>query len=144
MCTAFAKVVFFSFSINRSQFFPFLFVTTYERLFLSKQRIGVSACFRFGLTLLKLRSLKRVTKQNIFKKIPNNSKWPCQKVPCILSSFLQIEANTNNFQEAYSRLPVTRTLYNSNLPLTRSNFHFSSDHFLHNCTLDNSNFFQFP
>ena len=39
----------------------------------------------------------------------------------------------------YSRLPVTRTLYNSNLPLTRSNFYFPSDHFLYNFTLDNSN-----
>ena len=39
----------------------------------------------------------------------------------------------------YSRLPVTRTLYNSNLPLTRSNFQFLSDHFPHNFTLDNSN-----
>ena len=49
----------------------------------------------------------------------------------------------------YSRLPVTRTLYNSNLPLTRSNFHFPSEHFLYNFTLensrtpDNSNFFLF-
>ena len=29
----------------------------------------------------------------------------------------------------YSRLPVTQTLYNSNLPLTRSNFHFPSENF---------------
>ena len=41
-------------------------------------------------------------------------------------------------------------LYNSNLSLTRSNFHFPSDHFLYNFTLDNSNsrlnsnFFLFP
>ena len=41
--------------------------------------------------------------------------------------------------ELYSRLPVTRTLYNSNLPLTQSNFHFPSDHFLYNFNLDNSN-----
>ena len=39
----------------------------------------------------------------------------------------------------YSRIPVTRTLYNSNLPLTRSNLHFPSDRFLYNFTLDNSN-----
>ena len=44
----------------------------------------------------------------------------------------------------YSRLPVTRTLYNSNLPLTRSNFHFPLDHFLYNFTLNNSNFSLFP
>ena len=31
------------------------------------------------------------------------------------------------------------TLGNSNLPLTRSNFFFPSDHFSHNFTLDNSN-----
>ena len=43
----------------------------------------------------------------------------------------------------YSRLPATRTLYNSNLPLTQSNFHFPSDHFLYNFTLDNSNIFLF-
>ena len=36
-----------------------------------------------------------------------------------------------------SRLPVTRTFYNSNLPLTRSNFCFPSDHFPYNFTLDN-------
>ena len=41
----------------------------------------------------------------------------------------------------YSRIPVTWTLYKSNLPLTRSNFQFSSDHFPHNLTPDNSNFF---
>ena len=35
-------------------------------------------------------------------------------------------------------------LYNSNLPLTQSNFHFPSDHFLHNFTLNNSNVFLFP
>ena len=34
---------------------------------------------------------------------------------------------------------VTRTLDNSNLPLTRSNFRFPSGHFLHNFTFDNSN-----
>ena len=39
----------------------------------------------------------------------------------------------------YSRLPVTLTLSNSNLPLTWSNFHFPSDLFLYNFTLDNSN-----
>ena len=44
----------------------------------------------------------------------------------------------------YSRLRLPRTLCNSNLPLTRSNFHFPSDHFLYNFTLDNSNFFLFP
>ena len=33
---------------------------------------------------------------------------------------------------------------NSNLPLTRSNFEFPSDHFQYNFTLDNSNFFLFP
>ena len=35
--------------------------------------------------------------------------------------------------------PVTRTLHNSSLPLARSNFHFPSDRFLYNFTLDNSN-----
>ena len=39
----------------------------------------------------------------------------------------------------YNRLPVTWTLYNSNLPLTKSNFQFLSDHFPQNFTLDNSN-----
>ena len=39
----------------------------------------------------------------------------------------------------YSRLPVTRTLYIPNLPLTQSNFHFPSNSFLYNFTLDNSN-----
>ena len=32
----------------------------------------------------------------------------------------------------------SRALYNSNLPLNRSNFHFPSDHFPYNFTLDNS------
>ena len=49
----------------------------------------------------------------------------------------------------YSRLPVTRTLYNSNLPLTRSNFHFFQNIFyiiLPSITLTphNSKFFLFP
>ena len=35
---------------------------------------------------------------------------------------------------------IQSTPGNSNLPLTRSNFHFPSDHFLYNFTLDNSNF----
>ena len=39
----------------------------------------------------------------------------------------------------YSLIPVTRTLYNSNLPLTRSNLRFPWDRFLYNFTLDNSN-----
>ena len=47
-------------------------------------------------------------------------------------------------QHYYSRLPVTRTLYNSNLPQTQSNFHIPSDRFLYNFSLDNSNFFLFP
>ena len=53
--------------------------------------------------------------------------------------------HTDEFAERwrYSRLPVTRTLYKSNLPLTRSNFHFPSNHFPYNFTLDNSNFFLF-
>ena len=40
-----------------------------------------------------------------------------------------------------SRLPVTQTLYNSNLLLIQSNFHFPPDHFRYNFTLDNRNFF---
>ena len=36
-------------------------------------------------------------------------------------------------------LSVTRTLDNSNLPLTRTNFHFPSGHFVYNLTLNNSN-----
>ena len=50
----------------------------------------------------------------------------------------------------YSRLPITRTLVNSNLALTRTNFRFPSGHFPHNFTLDNSNLpltrtnFRFP
>ena len=39
----------------------------------------------------------------------------------------------------YSRLPITRTLANSNLELTRTNFPFLSGYFLYNFTLDNSN-----
>ena len=35
---------------------------------------------------------------------------------------------------------IQSTPGNSNLSLTRSNFHFPSDHFLYNFTLDNSNF----
>ena len=44
----------------------------------------------------------------------------------------------------YCRLPITRTLANSNLPLTQTNCPFLSGHFLYNFTLDNSNLFQFP
>ena len=41
-------------------------------------------------------------------------------------------------------LEAQSTSGNSNLPLTRSNFHYPSDRFLYNFTLDNSNFFLFP
>ena len=44
----------------------------------------------------------------------------------------------------YSRLPIPRTLANSNLALTWTNIPFLSCHFLYNFTLDNSNLFQFP
>ena len=63
--------------------------------------------------------------------------------------FLQHGINEHDSSTFDSRLPVTRTLDNSNLPLTRRNFHFPSDHFLYNFTsttrtLDNSNFFLLP
>ena len=44
----------------------------------------------------------------------------------------------------YSWLSETQTLYNSNLLLIQSNFHFPLDHFQYNFTLDNWNFFLFP
>ena len=44
----------------------------------------------------------------------------------------------------YSWLPITRTLTNSILPLTRTNFHIPSGHFRYNFTFDNSNLFLFP
>ena len=43
-----------------------------------------------------------------------------------------------------ARSKIQSTPGNSNLPLTRSNFHFPSGRFLYNWTLDNSNFFLFP
>ena len=46
-----------------------------------------------------------------------------------------------------SRIPITditRTLANSNLPLTRTNCRFPSGHFLYHFTLDNSKLFHFP
>ena len=42
--------------------------------------------------------------------------------------------------QLYSWLPITRTLANSSLALSRSNFHFPSGHFLYNFTRDNSKF----
>ena len=44
----------------------------------------------------------------------------------------------------YSRLPLTQSLYNSNLLLTRSNFHFPSNNFLYDFTLNKSTIFQLP
>ena len=48
----------------------------------------------------------------------------------------------------YSRIPVTQTLYNSNLPLTQSNLHFPSDRFLFKPSITqtpgNLNYFLFP
>ena len=48
----------------------------------------------------------------------------------------------------YSQIPVTQTLYNSNLPLTQSNLHFPSDRFLFKPlitqTPGNLNYFLFP
>ena len=43
-----------------------------------------------------------------------------------------------------ARCKIQSTPGNSNLPLTRSNFHFPSGRFLYNWTLDNSNLFLFP
>ena len=48
----------------------------------------------------------------------------------------------------YSLLQITRTLDNSNLLLTQTNFNLPSGHFLYNFALDNSpnnwKLFQFP
>ena len=44
----------------------------------------------------------------------------------------------------FTAQPLSALLYNSNLPLTRGNFYFPTDHFLYNFTLENSNFFLFP
>ena len=66
------------------------------------------------------------------------------KIIKIFHEFLQnIKKNIEGhvLDGTYSRLPETQTLSNSNLPLTRSNFHFPSDRFLYNFTLDNSNCF---
>ena len=59
-----------------------------------------------------------------------------------LDRSLEPRANSNqNLRHTFTAiLPlVTRTLHNSNLPLTRTNFPFPSRHFLYNFTLDNSN-----
>ena len=75
---------------------------------------------------------------------------------CVFSYFghyfqLTIGTGESNQKNIYSRLPITRTLANSNLALTRTSFPFLSGHFLYNVTLDNSNprylnsnLFQFP
>ena len=65
----------------------------------------------------------------------------------VLREMLSLILKENSFQfngKDFSRLPITRTLANSNLALTRTNFPFLSGHFLYNFTLDNSNLFQFP
>ena len=68
-----------------------------------------------------------VRQNNIF------SKEPCQgKTEKTLSY-------TGGNKMCYSRLPITRTLANLNLPLSRTNFSFLSGHFLYNFTLNNSN-----
>ena len=77
----------------------------------------------------------------------NNYKFKIQSTPI---TWMHTHSNFFLFPfrlevtRVYSQLPVTRTLYNSNLPLTRINFHFPSDRFLYNFTLDNSNCFLFP
>ena len=77
----------------------------------------------------------------------NNYKFKIQSTPI---TWMPTHSNCFLFPfrlevpRVYSRLPVTRTLYNSNLPLTRINFHFPSDRFLYDFTLDNSNCFLFP
>ena len=47
-------------------------------------------------------------------------------------------------QICHSALEVQSTSGNSNLPPTRSNFHYPSNRFLYNFTLDYSDFFLFP
>ena len=44
----------------------------------------------------------------------------------------------------HSRFPVTRTLYNSNIPLTGEAIFISIQIIVYNFTLDNSNFFLSP
>ena len=71
---------------------------------------------------------------------------------CLLISYTQLaitrtlaNSNQHRFHVVFFHtfaviLPsVTQTLDNSNLPITRSNFHFPSGHFLYIFTLDNSN-----
>ena len=92
-----------------------------------------------ALFLLFINDLPLVLKSNIgiyWQKIANSAK---QSLDLSVDGMQLTKVERERVLGVYSRLPVTRTLHNSNLPLTRSNFHFPSDRFLYNFTLDNSN-----
>ena len=84
----------------------------------------------------------------MFKKVCCSCKfvfWLIDLLILLLFSLpSQFSITWSFFVFKYIGLPIIRTLYNSNLPLTRSNFNFPSERLLYNFTLDNSNFFLFP
>ena len=92
-----------------------------------------------ALFLLFINDLPLVLKSNIgiyWQKIANSAK---KSLDLSVDGMQLTKVEPERVLGVYSRLPVTRTLHNSNLPLTRINFHFPSDLFLYNFTLDNSN-----
>ena len=70
--------------------------------------------------------------KEIWGKLPTNAKRSDTRTSALQDTLVKVSS-------AITRLPITRTLANSNLVLTRINFPFLSGHFLYNFTLDNSN-----
>ena len=113
---------------------------------------------RFINTLLS--TGKTTTRLALHLALKRSLKYTYCTRPFFLPSFLicndagwqttQWDIDKKRYKAFECRLPVTRTLYNLNLPLTRSTFHFPSDNFLYNFTIDltrtpdNSNLFLFP
>ena len=80
---------------------------------------------RFSLQVLRFSSLNNNQHFQIPIR-PGNSRWKSHPLE---STKIPI----------FFPRPITRTLGNSNLPLTRRHFRLPSGHFLYNLTLDNSN-----
>ena len=68
------------------------------------------------------------------------SKKVCLSWLLMVASVIKAKRDDLNVWCLLQSTPGNSTLYNSNLPLTRTNFHFPSDHFPYNFTLDDSNF----
>ena len=77
------------------------------------------------------------------KGFKNRKSTPDNSQPALTQTKMDFPIFPLDFRQTFTVIlpSATRTLDNSSLPLTPSNFRFSSGHFMYNFTLDNSNHF---